>query len=289
MNLFDKLVNEALHKSNAANIRPVVEKELLHHDILREMSKTGFLRDMTFMGGTCLRTCYGAQRLSEDLDFTGGTNFKKEDLTDFSQIIIDRLHEKYELDISVSEPRREVGNTTTWKIKVVTQPKRKNLPIQRINIDICGIPSYQIKPMTLINHYGVEMGTSGLIIKCESREEILLDKILAFALRPNRIKNRDLWDISWLKQQNIKLPIALVENKINDHLSSKQKLISNLEQRCIELENNSSFKKSFNHEMMRFLPYDITSETLTQPDFWLYVTSQTIDESHKVINYLKGT
>ena len=102
MNLFDKLVDEALGKSNGSNIRPVVEKELLHYDILREMSKAGFLRSITFMGGTCLRACYGAQRLSEDLDFTGGTNFKKENLTKFSQVIIDRLHEKYELDVSVS-------------------------------------------------------------------------------------------------------------------------------------------------------------------------------------------
>ena len=36
-----------------------------------------------------------------------------------------------------------------------------------------------------------------------SREEILADKFLALAFRPNRIKNRDLWDIVWLKQQGI--------------------------------------------------------------------------------------
>ena len=57
--------------------------------------------------------------------------------------------------------------------------------------------------MMLRNHYGVEMGTSGLILQAQSREEILADKIVALALRPNRIKNRDLWDIVWLKQQGI--------------------------------------------------------------------------------------
>jgi predicted nucleotidyltransferase component of viral defense system len=49
-----------------------VEKELLHHDILREMSMAGLLKNLTFIGGTCLRACYGSSRLSEDLDFTGG-------------------------------------------------------------------------------------------------------------------------------------------------------------------------------------------------------------------------
>lgn len=288
MNLFDKLVDEALQKSNTANIRPVIEKELLHHDILREMSKAGFLKNLTFMGGTCLRACYGAQRLSEDLDFTGGANFKKTHLIEFSQTIADRLYEKYELDVSVSKPSREVGNTTTWKIKVVTQPKRKNLPLQRINIDICAIPSHQRTPMTIINHYDIEMGTGGLIIQSESREEILLDKIIAFALRPNRIKNRDLWDIAWLKQQNIKLPSTLIKSKIKDHCCAKQKLIDNLAHRCQELENDSTLKKSFNHEMMRFLPYDIAQKTLTQSEFWTYIIAQTIDESYKVINHLKG-
>ena len=44
------------------------------------------------------------------------------------------------------------------------------------------------------------MGTGGLIIQAESKEEIFADKLIAFALRPNRIKYRDLWDIVWLHQ-----------------------------------------------------------------------------------------
>jgi hypothetical protein len=37
----------------------------------------------------------------------------------------------------------------------------------------------------LINPYGVDMGTNGLIIQAQSREEIYTDKLLEFALRPN--------------------------------------------------------------------------------------------------------
>jgi len=289
MNLFDKLVEEALrNRSTATNIRPVVEKELLHHDILREMSKAGFLNQMTFMGGTCLRACYGAEQLSEDLDFTGGMDFKRENLQQLSQVIVRRLQEKYELDVGVSEPRRETGNTSTWKIKVITRPERKDLPAQRINIDICAIPSHQPKPMTLINHYGVEMGTSGLIIQCQSREEILLDKIIAFALRPNRIKNRDLWDIAWLKQQNIRLPILLSEKKVQDHGHTKTEVLDRLEKRCQELKRDSSQERSFQSEMMMYLPHDLANRTVRQSGFWEYITSQTIEESNKVIDFLSG-
>lgn len=81
VSLFDQLVIEALRsRADLTTLRPVVEKELLHHDILREMSEAGLLTGLTFIGGTCLRACYGSQRLSEDLDFTGGADFKKQDL-----------------------------------------------------------------------------------------------------------------------------------------------------------------------------------------------------------------
>ena len=73
MSLFDRLVDSALTKRSAlAQLRPVVEKELLHHDILRTMAEMDVLQHLTFIGGTCLRACYGSNRLSEDLDFTGG-------------------------------------------------------------------------------------------------------------------------------------------------------------------------------------------------------------------------
>jgi putative effector of murein hydrolase len=55
--------------------------------------------------------------------------------------------------------------------------------------------------MVLLNPYGVDMSTSGLIVQAQSREEIFADKLVAFALRPNRIRNSDLWDIAWLHQE----------------------------------------------------------------------------------------
>jgi predicted nucleotidyltransferase component of viral defense system len=64
MTLFDQLVDAAVqNQQTLATLRPVVEKELLHHDVLRELSSAGLLAGLTFMGGTCLRACYGASRL----------------------------------------------------------------------------------------------------------------------------------------------------------------------------------------------------------------------------------
>ena len=83
MNLFDELVKTALnHNQSLIALKPVVEKEILHHDILREMSGLGLIKNLVFPGGTCLRNCYGSPRLSEDLDFSMVSTYSPENIKD---------------------------------------------------------------------------------------------------------------------------------------------------------------------------------------------------------------
>ena len=290
MSLFDRLVSQAVKSQDElAPLRVVVEKELLHHDILREMSTAGLLNSLTFIGGTCLRACYGSNRLSEDLDFTGGKGFKRETLAGLGAVLVERLQVKYNLKVEVSEPVRETGNVDTWKLKVITRPQQKNLPVQMIHIDICAIPSYDRQPMILRNHYGVEMGTSGLIIQAQSREEILADKMVAFALRPNRIKNRDLWDIGWLKQQNVTLPLELVVKKVADHRRNIEDFLKLLEERNRQLRDEPAIRKGFIHEMRRFLPPQVVSRTVENKEFWVYLTDLLRTECARVIQAMTST
>lgn len=274
MNLFDQLVTEAIkNQPDLSTLRVVVEKELLHHDILRTLSHNNMLQDLTFIGGTCIRTCYGGTRLSEDLDFTGGTEFSRDSLSDMGEALKSRLNEKYGLNVSVSEPVKDIKNVETWKIKVETRPQQKHLPAQRINIDICKVPSYDKKPMMLLNPYGVDMGTSGLIIQAQSREEIYADKLLAFALRPNRIKYRDIWDIVWLHQQGLKPNFELIPKKLDDRQISPNKFKKLFDERGKSLIKNSGLKAEFKKEMQRLLPPKQLQKTLPQEGLWSYIVS----------------
>jgi len=289
MSLFDSLVSQALKaQGELAPLRVVVEKELLHHDILREMSAAGLLHSLTFIGGTCLRACYGSNRLSEDLNFTGGKDFKRETLAGLGNILVERLQVKYGLEVAVSEPVKETGNVDTWKLKVTTHPRRKSLPAQRIHIDICAVPSYDRKPMTLRNFYDVEMGTSGLIVQAQSREEIFADKMVAFVLRMNRIKNRDLWDIGWLKQQNVTLPLELVGRKIADHKRSVGDFVDLLDKRMKSLKEDPAIQKDFVHEMRRFLPPQVILRTVEKEEFWVYLVDLVHREGVQVVRHLVG-
>jgi len=285
MSLFDALVDEAIRNSpELAVLRPVVEKELLHHDILRLMSDAGLLVRLTFIGGTCLRACYGSERLSEDLDFAGGADFDPSQLSGLAKLLVKGLGGKYGLPVEVSEPIKENGNVDTWKVKIQTRPERKDLKAQRINIDICAIPSHDARPMMLRNRYGVEMGTSGLILRAQSREEILADKFLALAFRPNRIKNRDLWDIAWLERQGVALNTDFIAQKILDHHKTTTGFFDSLTARIGSIGTDVSIREDFRNEMRRFLPAGPIVETALSDDYWGYLQALLADDLQKLKN-----
>mgnify|MGYP007070116234 CR=1 FL=1 len=52
---------------NEVHLIPVIEKELIHYDVLFALEKLGLLERLVFHGGTCLRLCYGAQLMSHVL------------------------------------------------------------------------------------------------------------------------------------------------------------------------------------------------------------------------------
>lgn len=274
MNLFDKLVTEALKNlPQFSSLKIVVKKELLHHDILNALSRNNLLKDLTFIGGTCLRCCYGGVRLSEDLDFTGGSGFTKENLSQMGFVLRKSLEEKYGLLVHISEPIKEKLNVSTWKIKIETRPESLQLPAQKINIDIYALPSYERRPMMLLNPYGVDMGTSGLIIQAQSREEIYMDKLIAFALRPNRLKYRDLWDILWLNGLSVKPKFELLKQKLQDRNCSPEYFLHVFNERKQLLTNDNKMELEFNKEMQRFLPAEVLNQTLKQEHLWAFLSS----------------
>lgn len=126
----------------------------------------------------------------------------------------------------------------------------------------------------------------GLIIQAESRAEIFANKLVALALRPNRLKNRDLWDIAWLHQQAVDLPLELVVKKIADHKRSQNEFFTLLQQRSQQLQVDPSLQSDFEYEMRRFLPPDIAKRTVENPQFWVYVRNTAVEESQQVLHFL---
>lgn len=269
-------INQILKQNpEYAGIMPVIEKEILHHDIMHVLVEQGALQQLTFIGGTSLRLCYNSSRLSEDLDFNGGHSFKPTDFNGLEKDIQQYLSKKYEVEVFVNKPNQEKqGNTSSWKISIERESNRPDIPRQKMHIDVCAIPSFDVKKRPLINHYGIDVSTEGYLIPTQSLDEALADKFIALAYRSRRIKPRDLWDIVWIKQQGVKVNIALTFNKLAARGKQKDDFLEMLSVQLDNLSNVEEVKADFNSEMSRFLPNQIKLRTLNSPDYWPYLQSE---------------
>ncbi|MDO8283488.1 MAG: nucleotidyl transferase AbiEii/AbiGii toxin family protein [Rhodoferax sp.] len=258
-----------------AAITPVIEKEILHHDIMDVMIKHGALQSLTFIGGTSLRLCYNSSRLSEDLDFNGGHDFKPSNFDGLETEIQKYIQNKYETEVWVNKPTEEKqGNTSSWKISIVKEANRPDLPRQQMHIDVCAIPSFDVEKRALLNHYNIVVPTEGLLIPVQSLQEILVDKLIALAYRARRIKPRDVWDIVWIKQRGIDISPVLVDKKLEARGKDKKEFVESLRIQIDKLMQDDEVRTDFSMEISRFVPKQVKERTLDNPDYWAYVQSE---------------
>ena len=159
----------------------------------------------------------------------------------------------------------------------MTEPDRPDLPRQKMHIDVCAIPSFDIEKRPLINHYNLVVPTEGLLIPVQSLKETLADKMIALTYRSRRIKPRDVWDLVWIKQRGITLSAGLVDKKLTARGKDKPEFITALDVQLSKLMQDDQVRDDFNNEMSRFIPQKIKERTLDSPDYWPYVQTEVKD------------
>ncbi len=285
-NYFLTLVELAMREPGRSHMRPVIEKELLHYDILFALDKANLLDKLIFQGGTSLRLCYGAARFSEDLDFAGGVNFDIKDLILMKNCLEEYLVTRYGLEISIKEPKdllQEPENknikVNKWQIRVMTHPERKDLPKQMIKIEVANIPAYTSEARQLVHNYDfLPDNYRNTIVMTETVDEIFADKMVAFVACEAYVRYRDIWDLHWLKQKGAKLKMDLVKNKLKDyHVKNYSQKLNEMILRLKDIIFSLEFKK----QMSRFLADDVQTKTLSSEKFLhllLRETSETFKE-----------
>lgn len=284
------MLKQQIHQIVQANpdyaaVASVIEKEILHHDIMDVLIKQGVMQRLTFIGGTSLRMCYNSVRLSEDLDFNGGHDFEPSEFEGLESEIQTYIQNKYETEVWVNKPSGEKqGDTISWTISIVKEANRPDLPRQKMHIDVCAIPSFDIEKRPLLNHYDIVVPTEGILVPVQSLQETLADKLIALAYRARRIKPRDIWDIVWIRQRGINLSKTLVEQK----LVARQKQTENFRQalavQLAKLMSEDEVRNDFNTEMSRFIPREIKERTLDNPEYWAYVQKEVNDIVSELLN-----
>jgi len=290
---FDDLVAQALSDSRVAHLRPVVEKELLHYDILFSLEKEGMLNDLTFQGGTSLRLCHGANRFSEDLNFVGGKDFSATQVARMKECIENYIGSRYGLVVTVKEPNQLKKdpkytdlNIDKWQIGVVTAPKRKDMPKQKIKVEIANVPAYTREPLTMGANYSfLPDGYGDVLIMTETLDEVMADKLVSLPATQSYVRNRDIWDLSWLNQQNAKIREDLVMNKLGDYaIEGYGAMLDTMLDRIPEIVAGPQFKD----EMRRFTPSDVYARTLGQGKFKQFLVTNVTKILKELQSRLQG-
>jgi hypothetical protein len=125
------------------------------------------------------------------------------------------------------------------------------------------------------------MGTFGLIVQAESLKELHADKFIAFAMRHNRVKQRDIWDLYWLDIQGIEIDSTLLRGKLDDRTIPFADFSDSLERRIAGLP--SGFP-DFNAELSRFLPSVLAIRVLEQPGYWEALTGSLKKRAEKILS-----
>lgn len=293
---FQYLVAQAMENPGLANMRPVVEKELLHYDILFALDRHQLLDDIVFQGGTSLRLCYNGNRFSEDLDFAGGADFSSRQLKDMKACIEDHLGQRYGLEVTVKEPaslRAETArngiNVDKWQIRIVTSPGQPDLPKQRIKLEVASIPAHTREARPLSRNYAfLPDGYNDVLIMVETKAEIMADKLVSLPVGSDpekRVRHRDIWDLAWLHRQGTRMDVDLVRRKIDDYLVSDydDKVV-----RMIEWLPDIISGRAFLDEMKRFVPKDVYDRTLGQDKFSTFLLATIREQLIDAKNLLQG-
>jgi len=168
--------------------------------VQREFSQIIFLEalysqpqsaEVVFKGGTSLRLIYGANRFSEDLDFTLLTSVDKaktllyKALSSFSE----RFPGAY---LKVKPLNKNTpGYTCLLKFSLPAFPFEATLHLDfSLRGDVFATPEHR-----LVQVKGYPLNPARPLIKVLSKKELLAEKVRAFM---NRDKSRDLYDLAFL-------------------------------------------------------------------------------------------
>ncbi|MEZ9597054.1 nucleotidyl transferase AbiEii/AbiGii toxin family protein [Shewanella sp. 10N.261.52.F9] len=273
---FDALVELAVEQGGAKDMRPVIEKELLHYDILYALDEARLLDNLVFQGGTSLRLCRESNRYSEDLDFAGGRDFNSKMLIAMKQVIEKYIGNRYGLEVTVKEPASLKKDAKyadlkidKWQIAVVTSPEQKHLAKQKIKLEIANIPAYTKEPLPLGRNYDfLPDGYSSTLVFTESLDEVMADKIISLPATKKYIRHRDLWDLVFLHRKGARPDLDLVNKKIEDY--KIEGFLEMLDSRIDSLKE-IVYGDAFSEEMKRFLAQEVFDSTLATDKFKAYM------------------
>lgn len=158
-----------------------------------------------------------------------------------------------------------------WLPDLNTASGQKDIPKQKIKLEVANVPAYTKEALPLRNNYDfLPDGYEDTLVFTETLDEVMADKLISLPATQRYIRHRDLWDLVWLQQQNARLNPELIRLKLADYKIPDYQLM--LESRIASLDDIVA-SAAFQNEMKHFLPTNVYDRTLGQDKFKSFMLS----------------
>ena len=220
--------------------------EYLQAEILQILYRSKFGKNLSFLGGTCLRFVYKIERFSEDLDFDLITS----ETMDFQELAEYFERELERLGFSVDTRVKETENIFIIFVNfshVMKQMGISDLDDQKIKIKVEVDPH----PLNHIMYHTEMISTYGknVNIIVNNLETLFAQKVLAIIFRPYQ-KGRDFYDLVWFLSQKTVEPNYDIFKEKDIPISNRGELVEFLLERAKETD-----LKQASQDVERFLFY----------------------------------
>jgi predicted nucleotidyltransferase component of viral defense system len=235
--LIDELrmtVDESISRGIRPDVIRIKLKEKLQLYVLDFIYNTPKYHHLIFYGGTCLRKCFGAGRMSEDIDFETSEGFEKQQFADDVSKHF-RKHVSYP-DLLAHHPGKKISRVEL-RFPVLNALGLSPIADEKLNlkVEVNFIGKKYPTETRIISedrfsfvarHYDLPTLMAGKLLAC-------LNRVWVRGRTGATVKGRDYFDLLWYMQQRIlpnperlaDAPGHLTPNQVFENLAAKVKKI----------------------------------------------------------------
>lgn len=222
------------------NVIKNVLKEIIQLFILDFIYNSPYGNSLIFTGGTALRTCYGLNRLSEDIDFDLENNESIVDKEKFASDLISFFRNKLKYE-DIEKTMSGKNKKIYLKFSAIYEP---DIPAKSESQKL--FAKIEIEK-NISRHYAIEFTpvsrfNLNFIAKHYSLSTLMASKIIAILRRTFKkgkndlitFKGRDYYDILWFLKKEINPDMERIKDVLN--IDTKKELYMKLRDRITRID-----------------------------------------------------
>jgi predicted nucleotidyltransferase component of viral defense system len=255
---FDQVLKFAQEYGLPSSKKRGILHEYLQTKILEMLYRKKLMKNIFFIGGTCMRLLYGLDRFSEDLDF----DIEKTKLAEIDKLMQQLTEELRRENLKIDFSKKVSGRRRYYELRFKELLYELEIGAQeteklKIKFDFESIWHAHQREVAFLNRYGFLTNVVSIPLS-----QLLVQKLTAYTER-QQTQPRDIYDIVWLISQGANIDHEfLKKNELQKDLLSRAEI-----KFVLEKSKLSNYKK-------RLKPFLITERNIDKLDFFPQMLSK---------------